>query len=63
MDTMFPRYKEGDILSCNPETKPQVGDEIVTEIKQVTQKICIVREIVHVQPTIIALASERAATA
>ena len=49
-DTMFPRYKEGDILFCNPETKPQVGDDVVIEIKQVTRTICIIREIVDIQP-------------
>ena len=49
-DTMFARYKEGDILFCNPETKPQVGDDFVIEIKQVTQSICIIREIVDIQP-------------
>ena len=30
--------------------KPQVGDDIVIEIKQVTQTICIFREIVDIQP-------------
>ena len=45
-ETMFPRLKEGDILFCNPEMKPQMGDDVVIEIKQVTQTICIFREIV-----------------
>ena len=46
---MFPRFKEGDILFRNPEKKPQVGDDVVIEIKQVTQTICIICEIVDIQ--------------
>ena len=49
-DTMFPRYKEGDILFCNPETEPKVGDDVVIEIKRLTRTICIIREIVDIQP-------------
>ena len=49
-DTMFPRFKEGVILFCNPEPKPQLGDHVVIKIKQVTHTICIIREIVDIQP-------------
>jgi len=53
-NTMEPRYNEGDILFCNPEIEPQVGDDVVIEIAYKDRSICIVREVVDMQPYVIA---------
>ena len=49
-DTMRPRYKAGDIVFCNPEIEPQRGDDVCIQLQYADHTICIVRELVDMQP-------------